>query len=603
MSLILARVERAVLAFDRRWGLPWPRARWLRWLVGVALPLLALTVPSIAFYSQVLGNARFVPWVVLYLLAERPVAAALDRLPARRFVRFGFAALAGLTVLGLVVGSVRLGRSSALAQRVAALPIGGVGLQVVRAVTDFDRDGYSALFGGGDCAGFDSSRRPLARERPANGIDEDCDGADAAPAAAEDFRPTRRVHGRMADLGAQARRFNIVWLMIDTVRADHTSLLGYSKRTTPYLEALGEDALVFERAYSQGTATALSMQSVFSGMDPGSMRFNQGERWLEAAPDQPMFAERVSALGYDTLLVSLGALNARLPAVQRGFREISEPGLRRKEHPEFRIGSSRTRWINRATAPAVVSGIELIERNLARGNKPFFLLVYTNDPHEPYVNHPEGFPGFGSSKVGRYDSEIAFVDRNLGFFTEYLRYRQGLWENTIIVVSSDHGEEFGEHGATYHGTTCHRQAVHVPLLVRIPGLPPKRVSSAVALVDIIPTLLEAIGADAGNMRLDGQSLLVPSFAPDAVDPDRPIFCTSVPNSVQGEAWFLRGVRTQRRAFIKDLLGAKDELYDVHADFAEEKNLIADALERANVERLGKVARTSLTGNLVELRAR
>jgi arylsulfatase A-like enzyme len=407
----------------------------------------------------------------------------------------------------------------------------------------------------------------------------------------------------MAELGAPPRKFNIVWFLIDALRADHTSVLGYDKPTTPYLEALSADALVFERAYSQGTATMLSVQSMLAGMDPGSMHFEKGESWLQSTTSQTLIAERLSAFGYDTLFVSGGALSTRLPSVHRGFQRVSEPRIRRHDHPDFRIGTLKTAWNDRATAPAAVYAKELVERNLARANKPFFLLVYSNDPHEPYARHGEGFPNFGSGEVARYDGEIAFVDRYVGMFTDYLRYREGLWENTIIVITSDHGEEFGEHGKRFHGATCNRQGVHVPLIVRIPGLPAKRVETPVALIDIVPTLLEAVGADAGKMQLDGQSLLVPSFAPEAVDPERPIFCTAIPLVAGDESWFFRGARTQRRTFLRDFIGTNDQLYDAQRDFAETKNLVADPAEAETIQRLGAQISASLLGNLAEIRPR
>jgi arylsulfatase A-like enzyme len=100
----------------------------------------------------------------------------------------------------------------------------------------------------------------------------------------------------------------------------------------------------------------------------------------------------------------------------------------------------------------------------------------------------------------------------------------GLWDDTIFIVTSDHGEEFGEHGGERHGYTCYRESTHVPLLLHVPGLEGQRITQPVALVDIVPTVLELIGADAGGAELDGQSLLIPPLAPAHASVDRPIFC-------------------------------------------------------------------------------
>ena len=123
--------------------------------------------------------------------------------------------------------------------------------------------------------------------------------------------------------------------------------------------------------------------------------------------------------------------------------------------------------------------------------------------------------------------------------------------DTIVVFNADHGEDFGEHGETTHGYTCNRQGVHVPLIVKIPGVKPKRIDTPVALLDIVPTLLEAIGEVPGAMQFDGQSLLVPAFAPTRIDAARPFFCSTLLQDETHANFFIRGVRAGTQAYVHD----------------------------------------------------
>src|SRR5690606_21386370 len=119
-----------------------------------------------------------------------------------------------------------------------------------------------------------------------------------------------------------------------------------------------------------------------------------------------------------------------------------------------------------------------------RGAKPFLLVVYMHNPHAPYDARPEYGADYGKKARDRYDAEITFADRATGFLVDYLRYRRA-WDQTVLVHTSDHGEEFGEHGGKTHASTCHRESTHVPLVVRIPKVAAARVATPVALVDVV----------------------------------------------------------------------------------------------------------------------
>jgi arylsulfatase A-like enzyme len=230
-------------------------------------------------------------------------------------------------------------------------------------------------------------------------------------------------------------------------------------------------------------------------------------------------------------------------------------------------------------------------------DQPFFLFVYLADPHDPYEPHSEGFPNFGRGELGRYAGEIAFTDRYVGFLLDYLRYNPPLWDRTIVVFNGDHGEDFREHGTRTHGFNCNRQGSHVPLLVRIPGLPAAASDANVGLLDVVPTLFEALGEPFGEMKPDGQSLLIPAFEPKDADPERPVFCATLLQGPGKDNFFWRGVRSGDRALLHDAITGKKELYDTVRDFDETTNLVDRPNEAANVRRLSALLEGSLTGNL------
>jgi arylsulfatase A-like enzyme len=136
--------------------------------------------------------------------------------------------------------------------------------------------------------------------------------------------------------------------------------------------------------------------------------------------------------------------------------------------------------------------LESIHAAQAQG-APFFMWVHYLDPHGPFIAHPEF--EFGSGKLGRYDSEIAYTDFHIGRLLDGVR-EAGMLEQTVITIVADHGEEFGDHGSTGHTTTLYDELIRVPMIVRVPGFDPQRVSEVVSIVDLAPTLLAAAGVPA-----------------------------------------------------------------------------------------------------------
>ncbi|MBL9104085.1 MAG: sulfatase-like hydrolase/transferase [Myxococcales bacterium] len=568
--------------------------------VDVALPpeppvrrflLLALPVGLATAWLQRAHAKGLKPFAlelggVMFCVAEAGALALAAWLPAslRELVRrtsgrllAGLLALAGLVLVG--------GEGDRKLHEDIGRSVGAGAVQrQLRRLGDVDGDGASAWLGGGDCAAWDATRGPLAVDVPGNRVDEDCDGADAWSWSAARAPQVERLHGRLDP--ALVRDYNVVWIIVDAVRANHLSAYGYPRATSPYLEHLAGESLVFRRAYSQSSATMLSIPSMLAGRPVGTMRFERGDGILRAhSPGEPL-AEVLQRHGYRTGFVVDGYVTNRLPGALAGFETVESTWVDGNARP----------WNTRYAATAVTKAIEFLERDSA-AEQPFFLAVYMADPHAPYVEHPEVTP-FGKGTVARYDGELAYTDHWIGVLVEYLRAKPPLLDDTIVVVVADHGEEFNDHGGTQHARTCHEESTHVPLLLRVPGLAPGEVELRVGLNDIVPTFVELLGLDLPLDQLDGQSLLIPALAPGRVAPDRPIYC-SVLSQRASQGDFLRhAVRVGRHALHQDVLDQRLELYDVLADPREKKPLdLSDPRARATAEHLESVLRGHLTGNI------
>jgi len=203
-----------------------------------------------------------------------------------------------------------------------------------------------------------------------------------------------------------------------------------------------------------------------------------------------------------------------------------------------------------------------------------------------------------SSRRCAYDRCIANFDNMLRFLTSYLE-QAGVWNDTILILTADHGEEFGEHGGAIHSLTCYVESVHVPLIVRIPGLEPQRISNRVALTDLVPTLLEAMSLPSDRFALDGQSLFIPALAPERVSANRPIFCSIFQLLSGRKNFFTRSVRTDKHVLVYEALSNHVELYDAATDPRESQDIAPSSPK--TVEELRRLLGASATGNLWESR--
>lgn len=409
-------------------------------------------------------------------------------------------------------------------------------LSLARWLTDFDRDGASALFGGSDCTAFDAERGPDRLDIPQNGVDEDCTGNDASWPPQLKLPPAAR----------EPAPLNLILITVDSLRADHLSAYGYARNTSPNVAEWAAGAWLFARASSQDTKTWESTTSLFTGLYPSNLprdythpRTRGAKDYVfYLAPDAPLLTEMLQARGYETRAASMLGL-VKTIGLDRGFRRFD---------------------VTRQTNP-----VPRALRFLRAARRPFFLWVHLQWPHAPYKHH-EGHD-FGDTAIDRYDSEIAYTDVQIGRLLAFVRDGE-LQKNTIVVLTSDHGEEFGEHGSVHHGGPPYRVLTHVPLIISVPDEKPARIDSPVELVDVVPTICELVGFEEPCAGFDGQSLLATLRGQRA----REYLAAYSENYDRYAGVQRRALYTGRWRFIQNSVDGRIELYDTHADPGEQHNV-------------------------------
>ncbi|HWO02238.1 MAG TPA: sulfatase-like hydrolase/transferase [Blastocatellia bacterium] len=317
---------------------------------------------------------------------------------------------------------------------------------------DFDRDGYSAVLGGGDADDRRADINPGQSEIIGDGTDNNCIGGDLTQSDVSDWMNGLSELNHASN--PAAKRFNVIFVFVDTVRADHLSLYGYERNTSPSLNRLGERACVFDNAFAPSPST---YQAV-----PKFMQSSYWDAHLQS------WTEVLAHNGYDTVLFP-GRRASTL------YRRIKDPQM---------ISSARTGNL-KDTVEAVINRF-----SNTPPNQPFCAYVYTFEPHMPYRLRRDFY--FGPSNTDRYDGEIAYVDQHLGKLFEWLE-SSGRINDTIVAIMSDHGESLGERGVYKHNSQLYNEQMHVPMIVYVPNLAPRRVTDYVSTIDLGSTILNAVG--------------------------------------------------------------------------------------------------------------
>lgn len=397
---------------------------------------------------------------------------------------------------------------------------------------------------------------------------------------------------------------NLVLISLDTVRADHCSVYGYGLPTTPVLEKVSAEGVVFDSAYSTTPTTGPSHASLFTGLMPQThgLRVN-GER-LETP--RRTLAEHLAASGYQTAGIASSFVLSASFGFSRGFSHWNDDlPFEGSKHQsgQWMNHTVRAGFDRRADHTTEVATQWL--REFRDPGRPFFLFVHYFEPHGPYVPPEpwlEKFCGVESEPmIPAYDAGLAFTDDEVGRFLRVLE-DLGLAEDTLVVITADHGEGLMSHGAMAHGAHLYDEAVHIPLVFRWPaGIQEgRRVQQPVGLPDLAPTILELIGVGDLSTAMDGRSFASSLLNPSMGSDERPVFLFrgSVRRGWVGDREVggeLFGVIDGRWKYTTSQFEG-DELFDRNVDAMERQNLASQHTDE--VQRLRKLLAPWHTGNSV-----
>jgi arylsulfatase A-like enzyme len=287
---------------------------------------------------------------------------------------------------------------------------------------------------------------------------------------------------------------DIVCIVIDTLRADHLPFYGYPENTAPYLSALASHGVMFQHAHSPSSWTAPATASIFTSVYPFQHQVVTG---LRASRHLRLEAHRIPD-GLETLPELLRRHGYRTFGATDNLNICEEQGFAQG----FDVFRNHTYEAAEAVNRTVIdwtSDIEAAEK--------YFLYVHYMDPHVPYTQRGEWCALRGNctgSDVESYDSEIHYVDEKIRELAAHF----GWDDDTLILVLSDHGEEFGDHGGTGHGHTLYGELIDVPLLMSYPARwnGPRSIGTRISTLDLLPTLADLIGAGPVAQH-EGTSLL------------------------------------------------------------------------------------------------
>jgi arylsulfatase A-like enzyme/Tfp pilus assembly protein PilF len=380
--------------------------------------------------------------------------------------------------------------------------------------------------------------------------------------------PRSAIGGTALHTGdGKSKGLNILLISIDTLRADHLGIYGYDKIETPCIDELGSNGIVFSHAYAQCPVTLPSHTSILSGTYPVYHGVRNNGNFI--VPETlTTVAEILKGKGYFTAAV-VGAfvLDSRF-GLDQGFDLYLDNMAEDK--------GSRLIGFSEISAKAVTEKAGDIIRQKRGNGKPFFLFVHYFDPHALYQ---PPYPYSSKYADHPYDGEIAFVDEQIGLLIETLK-KAKVFDRTLVVITSDHGEGLMEHDEMTHGIFVYDTTLHIPLIFSHPLLckGPRVIEDIVETVDIVPTVLDLAGVDVPKETgIQGKSLLPLIKGATGVDEPFVYFETLLPFYEHG--WCsLRGVRKGDYKFID---APDPELYHVKADPREEKNIIEKERDRAD----------------------
>jgi len=391
-------------------------------------------------------------------------------------------------------------------------------------------------------------------------------------------RPAREAPPPAAS--APAPRPNVVFILLDAVRADHVGVYGYSRQTMPFVARLAARGLVFERAYAPSSWTPSSMASIFTGLwvhqhgvlsgfaaTRSALRRGETVSMNRIPESLETLPEVLKRAGYRTYGAADNMNMGPAMGMSRGFDEFSA-----KEAGGLRHGRTVAEW-----------------RDVLVSDGPYFLYLHHMAAHAPYRKRAPWYDPRTPPRqqdAAAYDSNLSFMDQEIRELFDLL----GLERDALVVITADHGEEFQDHGGFGHRNTLYEELLRVPLILFAPGLvPPGRVASPVSTIDILPTLRDVLGLPPSSAD-EGRSLLRTARA--GGDPSRVLFPMRW-DELGPTTSIKKAVVTERYKLIVTWPEGREELYDLAQDPRETRNLLPEKASLA----------AALRGRLEEMEAR
>jgi len=367
---------------------------------------------------------------------------------------------------------------------------------------------------------------------------------------------------------------HLVLVTIDTLRADRLGCYGSRTVATPHLDVIARGGALAEDATVHVPLTRPSHVSIFTGLYPAEhgVRDNVSP---SLAPSVPVLAEVLQKAGFSTAAFVSSIVVSRQSGLFRGFDTYSD---------RFEVEADDARFLDQIQRRGDAPTAEAIAWLEAHRAGRLFVWLHLYDPHDPY-EPPEPY---ASRYAGRpYDGEVAWADELVGRLDATLE-RLGLGKNTLLVVTSDHGESLGEHGEEVHGYFVYEATLRVPLLARGPGVPAgTRLHETFRSVDVLPTLLDLLRVTPpAGAHLSGRSLAGP-LRGGPEPPSEPTYAESLTPLLHYGWSDLRSLREGRWKYIQ---APRPELFDVRNDPGEERNLLAAEPARAEALRVALARR-------------
>jgi len=373
-----------------------------------------------------------------------------------------------------------------------------------------------------------------------------------------------------------SERGDFILYIVDTLRSDHLGVYGYNRMTSPRIDALAGEGVTFKNAYSQTSWTRPSYTSIMTSLYLDTHGVKHSMEVYERLSDSiTTLAEAVRGEGIFTVGFLVNGFAHSDFGLDQGFDLAIEYPNKFPSKPHYMTVGEVTDTV-----------IEWLEQNK---DLNYFMTIFVVDPHEPFVPPESYCKYFGCERsIDKYDAEIRFVDDQVGRLIDTLK-RSDAYDSTTILFTSDHGEEFNEHGGYYHGNTLYEEVMRIPLILKGPNIDRGRtVEQLVETVDIGPTFLELMAVES-HPRWQGRSLApLASGEPDRWNEKPPFMnlnrhvleSADKEGGKQEDDKIIRAIYAVRKGDFK-LIETRDddplfpswELYDLARDPGEQKSSI------------------------------